>query len=225
MSSNYPDNPRWISLIGLVALLFVTAGCLAPAGTEIDDSKAVAEHVESRYEALDGFQATMVRTVERGGHNNTTRASVAFEKGNYLRIAYRTGPKAGAVTVIDDPEPARRFANGAAETGRADASDVYGALAADLVDQNDVVYDGTSTVDGHRVAVYSLTPANRSGEPTQPRLIERRVSVDVDRMVPIQVESTWRADGQEITETIRFTDVTLRAPQTPGAGAQEGVAP
>src|SRR6056297_1670117 len=107
MSRNYPDNPRRVSLIGLVGLLFVTAGCLAPAGTEIDDSKAVAEHVESRYEALDGFQATMVRTVERSGHNNTTRASVAFEKENYLRIAYRDGPKAGTVTVIDEPEPAR----------------------------------------------------------------------------------------------------------------------
>ena len=225
MSSNYPDNPRRISLVGLVGLLFVTAGCLAPAGTEIDDSKAVAEQVESRYEALDGFQATMVRTVERGQYNNTTRAGVAFEKGNYLRIAYRTGPKAGTVTVIDDPEPSRLLANGAAETVRADASDVYGALAADLVERNDVVFDGTSTIDGHRVAVYSLTPANGSGEPEQPRLLERRVTVDVERMVPIRLESTWRADDQEITETIRFTDVKLRAPQTPGVGAQGAVAP
>src|SRR6056297_3483270 len=165
MSRNHSDNPRRLPLVGLVGLLFVTAGCLAPAGTEIDDSNAVADHVESRYEVLDGFQATMVRTVERGGHNNTTRATVAFDKGNYLRIAYRDGPNAGTVTVIDDPEPSRLFSDGAAATGRADASEVYGALAADLVERNDVVYNGTTRVDGRRVAVYALTPAtNQSGD-------------------------------------------------------------
>jgi outer membrane lipoprotein-sorting protein len=223
MSQRHSDSVRRGVLVGLVGLLSVTAGCLAPAGTEIDDSDAVAEQVESRYETLDGFQATMVRTVESGGDRETTRATVTFDKGDYLRIAYHDGPNAGQTTVINDPSPSRLFAEGDVESSRADAAAIYGALAADLVEQYDVVYDGTDTIDGQRVAVYTLTPStNATGD--QRRLTERRVSVDVDRMVPVRMRSNWTADGAEVTETIRFENVSLGVPNSTGAATKGGAA-
>ncbi|MFB6179630.1 MAG: outer membrane lipoprotein carrier protein LolA [Halorientalis sp.] len=223
MRRNYPDTFRRVPLLGLV-VLSVTAGCLAPTGSKIDNSQAVGKHVENRYESLDGFQATMIRTVERGGTRNTTRATVAFDKGRYLRIGYETGPHAGSATVVEDPSAAKVLGAGEAAPGRGDSAQVYGAVAASIVRQNDVVYQGLSRVEGHRVAVYSLRPQTNRSE-TGAHLLERRVSVDLARQVPIRLRSTWAVDGQNVTETIRFTNIKLSAPRRQASGAQQGVAP
>ena len=205
-----------IRRVGLVGLLFVTAGCLAPTGTKVENSAAVAEQVESRYENVDGFQATMVRTLNRSTRSTVTRATVRFEKGESLRIAYQSGPRAGTVTVIDDPSPASVFGGTeAAATGAkadADAAEVYGALAGELVRSNEVVYAGADTLDGHRVARFTMTPsANSSDGVAQHNLTERQVWIDTERGVPLKVQSTMRASGATVTETIRFRNVTLTA--------------
>ncbi|RXK50561.1 LolA family protein [Halorientalis pallida] len=214
MSPPLRSGHRRRVVLGVVGLVFVTAGCLGAPGTEVDDPDAVAEQVESRYERLDGFQATMIQRVEVDDETETTRASVAFDKGDSLRIAYETGPKAGTVTVIENPS-AKLFA-GDAETD-AEASAHFGTVAADLVRENEVVFEGTERVDGRPTAVFSITPPEDAAT-TQP---ERRVWVDAKQVVPRRIESTWTEDGQRVNETIRFENVSLGVPAT-DAGTTPG---
>ena len=209
-----PENTvRRRTLLGVVGLVFVTAGCLGAPGTTVDDPDAVATQVESRYERLDGFQATMVRTVERGGDTATTRANVAFDKGDTLRIAYQTGPKAGTVTVVDDPS-ATRLLTGEQADSEADAA-TLGALAGDLVRESEVVYEGTERLDDRSTAVFSITPADEN-------VTERRVWIDTERVVPLRIESTLDADGRQVTETIQFEDVSLGVPQNASGSGFDG---
>lgn len=202
-------------LLGVVGLVFVTAGCLGAPGTEVDDPDAVAEQVESRYERLDGFQATMIQRVAVGDETETTRATVAFDKGDSLRIAYETGPKAGEVTVVENPS-AKLFSGERADADSEPAA-LYGTVAADLVRENEVVFEGTEQLDGRPTAVFSVTPPD-DATTTQP---ERRVWVDAKQVVPRRIESTWTEDGQQVNETIRFENVSLGVPAT-DAGTTPG---
>jgi outer membrane lipoprotein-sorting protein len=202
------------ALLGVVGLVFVTAGCLGAPGTRVDDPSAVAEQVESRYERLDGFQATMIQRVTVGDETETTRATVTFDKGDSLRIAYETGPKAGEVAVIENPS-AKLFAGGA--DADAEASARFGTVAADLVRENEVVFEGTERLDGRTTAVFSVTPPDDAAA-TRP---ERRVWVDTKQVVPRRIESTWIEDGQRVNETIRFENVSLGVPAT-DTGATPG---
>lgn len=208
-----PLRTRRRALLGVVGLVFVTAGCLGAPGTEVDDPNAVADQVESRYETLDGFEATMLQRVAVGNETRTTRATVAFDKGDSLTIAYHTGPNAGEVTVIENPST-KLFAGDRAETD-AEASARFGTVAADLVRDNEVVFEGTERVDGHPAAVFSITPPEDAAQ-TQP---ERQVWVDAERVVPLRIESSWTEDGQQVNETIRFRNVSLGAPaEAPAPG-------
>lgn len=214
MSPPLRSGRRRHVLLGVVGLVFVTAGCLGAPGTEVDEPDAVAEQVESRYERLDGFQATMVQRVEVDDESETTRATVTFDKGESLRIAYETGPKAGEVAVIENPS-AKLFAGGADTDVEASAR--LGTVAADLVRENEVVFEGTETLDGRSTAVFSITPPDDAAA-TQPK---RRVWVDAKQVVPRRIESTWTEDGQQVNETIRFENVSLGAPAT-DAGTTPG---
>jgi outer membrane lipoprotein-sorting protein len=194
------------AVLGVVGLVFVTAGCLGAPGTEVDDPEAVADQVESRYETLEGFEATMIQRVEVGNETRTSRADVAFDKDDTLRIAYETGPNAGEVTVIENPS-AKLFAGERADTD-VEASARAGTVAADLVRDNEVVFEGTERLDGRPTAVFSITPPEDAAE-SQP---ERQVWVDAERVVPPRIESNWTEDGEQVNETIRFENVSLGAP-------------
>ncbi|WP_336001426.1 LolA family protein [Halorientalis halophila] len=217
MSDVFAGWTRRRALLGVVGLVFVTAGCLGTPGTEVDDPDAVANQVESRYENLEGFQATMVRTLETGDETATARATVTFDKGDRLRIAYHTGPKAGEVTVIDDPSPARVLGGDAVGSSESDASAVYGTLAGDLVRENEVVFEGTETIRDRRTAVFSITPPT-DGDASETRP-ERRVWIDAEHVVPLRIESNWTADGEPVSETIRFENVSLGVPEKRGESA------
>lgn len=206
--------------IGVVGLVLVTAGCLGTPGTEVDNPEAVTDPVESRYEQLDGFQATMIQTVETDDRSTEARATVTFDKGDYLRIAYHTGPKAGSVTVVDDPSPSKLFAGTRTDTQRSDASTFYGTVVADLVRENEVVFDGRERLDGRPTAVFSVTPPG--DDEAMERSPERRIWIDTDRVVPLRIESNWTADGETVTETIRFEDISLGIPGYDASAASGG---
>jgi outer membrane lipoprotein-sorting protein len=187
--------------------MFVMAGCLGAPGTEVNDSSAVANQVESRYERLEGFQSTMVRQVEVENKTRTSRASVTFDKGDSLRVAYHTGPNAGEVTTVENSS-AKLF-TGERTDSESEASALYGTIAADLVREEEVVFEGRDRYDGRPVAIFSITPPKNASENRS----ERRVWVDVDRMVPLRIESTWTEDGTHVHETLRFENVSLEAPE------------
>lgn len=206
---------RWRTFLGVVGVVLVTAGCLGAPGTRVDDPSAVAEQVESRYDRLDGFRARMVQRVDVGTETRTARATIAFDKGDSLAIAYHTGPKAGTVTVVEDPS-AKLFAGEHAE--EPETSAVVGTVAADLVRENDVVFEGTARLDGRPTAVFSITPPPEAAE-SRPT---RRVWIDAERVVPLRIESTWTRDGRQVRETIRFENVTLGVPNQSAAAPPAG---
>lgn len=220
MTSKQPPDRRWsVRLLGLIGLL-LTAGCLAPVGTQINNPQSVAQQVETRYDALDEYQTTIERTVTVGDTAATTQAVVRFEKGESLQIAYRTGPNAGAVTVIDDPSPSNLLSTDAvaAQTAGAETPASYGAFAGHLVQSNNVTYRGTTVLNDHPAVVFSLEPT--ANEPAG-QLTERRIWIDAERQVPLRIESTWVQDNRNVTETIRFTNTSLSVPNT--ADAARGI--
>jgi outer membrane lipoprotein-sorting protein len=159
----------------------------------------------------------MVRTLETEDGTATARATVTFDKGDRLRIAYHTGPRAGDVTVIDDPSPARVLGGDAVGRSESDASAVYGSLAGDLVRENEVVFEGTERLRDRQTAVFSITPPTEGdGTETRP---DRRVWIDAEHVVPLRIESNWTADGESVSETIRFENVSLGAPEDKGESA------
>jgi len=201
------NRTRRRTLLGVVGLVFVTAGCLGAPGTEVDDPSAVADQVESRYEQLDGFQATMIQRVQVGTETRTARATVAFDKGDSLAIAYQTGPNAGEVVVIENPSA--KLLTGERTESESEVGAFYGTVASDLVRANEVVFEERDRIEGRPVAVFSITSPEGAAD-TRP---ERRVWIDVERVVPLRIESTWGEDGQRVHETIRFENVLLEEPE------------
>lgn len=215
MTANQPpDRRRSVGLLGVVGLL-LTAGCLAPVGTSVDDPQSVAQQVEARYDALDEYQSTVERTVTAGDETATTRALVRFEKGESLRIVHRTGPDAGTVTVVDDPSPSTLLSTDAvaSRTAGPETPASYGAFAGHLVASNNVTYGGTAVVNDRPAVVFSLAPpANETAD----RLTERRIWIDAERRVPLRIESTWTRDDRTVTEVITFTNTSLSAADAEG---------
>ncbi|NHN59480.1 MULTISPECIES: outer membrane lipoprotein-sorting protein [Halorussus] len=208
MSPNrLPHRRRSALLVGAVGLL-LTAGCLGSVGTSVDDPRSVARQVDARYDSLDEYRTTIERTVSVGDSTATTRATLRFVKDESLRIAYETGPRAGTVTVVDDPTPSTLLATDAAqaETAVGETPASYGAVAANLVRTNNVTYSGTTVLDGRAAVVLALEP---TANETATNLVERRVWIDAERRVPLRVVSTWRGESGEITETLRFTNTSL----------------
>ncbi|WP_134670639.1 sigma-E factor regulatory protein RseB domain-containing protein [Halorussus marinus] len=214
-----PDPRRSVSVLGVVGLL-LTAGCLGPAGTAVDDPESVAQQVEARYDALDEYTTTIERTVSVGETTRTTRATVRFEKGESLRIAHQTGPDAGTVTVVEDPSPATLLSTDAAATATpgAETPASYGAFAGRLVESHNVTYRGTAVVGDRAAVVLSIDPTNA----TTDRPAERRIWIDAERRVPLRIESTWERESGTVTETIRFTNTSVTAANA--TAAQGGVA-
>ena len=193
------------ALVVAVGLLLATAGCLGAAGGSFEDPDAVAQQVESRHDALDGYSATVVRTVSTDTSTRTTRATVTVENPDYRRVEYHTGPRAGEVSVTN-ATAAPVFSPTTGGTTPA----TYGSLSAHLVRGNDLEYLGRTELDGRRTAVVSLTPANATGTDGTATLLERRVWVDTDRLVPLRVRTTWETADGNVTETIGYRNVSLR---------------
>jgi outer membrane lipoprotein-sorting protein len=205
--------PRQRAVLAVaVGLLLAGAGCLGTADP-IEDPDAVAQQVESRHDALDGYRATVVRTVSTGESTVTTRATVTVENPDYRRVEYHTGPRAGEVSVTNaTAEPV--FSPATRGTG---TPATYGALAARLVRGNDVEYLGRTEIRDHEAAVVSLIPANGT-DGTSTTVTERRVWVDTERLVPLRVRTTWETADGPVTETIGYRNVSLRTGTDATAG-------
>lgn len=195
-------------LVGIIGVIAVLTGCLAPGSAAVNDPAEVAERVESRYERLNSLNAELVQTTTRNGHTTTSRGTVQFEKQKSVRIAYRSGPRAGTTAVVELPQPDSDV--GATTGANANTSKVYGAIAADVVRENVVEYERTTTLDGHRVAVVSVTPQNVQSELAAGRqVLERRVWIDTERAVPLQLKMKSTGPNGRITRTYRLHDVSV----------------
>jgi outer membrane lipoprotein-sorting protein len=217
--------------VGL-ACLALLAGCTTVPGSTLTDADAVGDRVETRYDAIDRYEATVTKTVQTNRGTSSVRARVTVETDDFARVEYRTGPRAGTVTTTDLSSASATAAT--VSTGVRAATDggvpTYGALAAELVRSNDVTVERTTILDGRRTAVVSLVPADGAnatrhgadgtgaadvtetsdGTNESATSVERRVWVDTERLIPLRVETTWTgANGEAVTETVTYSDVTL----------------
>jgi outer membrane lipoprotein-sorting protein len=213
--------------VGL-ACLFLLAGCTTVQNGSVTDPDAVGDHVQTRYDSIDRYEATVTKTVTGPAQTTTVRASLTVETDEYTRIEYQTGPRAGTVTTIDTSSA--RSGQPTLSTGARAAMDgavpTYGALASELVATSNVTVERTTVLDGRQTAIVSFVPDNTTDDRTTDVRVERHVWIDTERQIPLQIETTWSmADGESVTETVRYTNVTVtEQSQTTadGAGMAEG---
>jgi len=194
--------------IGLVVLL---AGCLAVPSGSISNADSVGEQVQSRYDAIDRYEATVTKTVEIDDSTSSIHATVTAAKSEFTRIAYHSGPNAGTVTKINASTSSNIDPTLSTNIQHPSESQVpsYGALAAELVRTNNVTVEQTAVLGERRTVVVSLVPHSTEQSETDDS-IERRLWIDSERLIPLQIETTWtKADGQTVTETVRYSNVTL----------------
>lgn len=200
----YTTRRRLLAAAGLAATT-ATTGCIGGLSTGSSvDAAAVERRVEQRYAALDGYEATVTRTVEVDGERAESTAKVRVDRGETRTVTYTAGPRAGE-TVVESADSGPLFDAGLGVDTAGTAAD-FGAVAGSLVDAADVTVERVTTHDGHRTAVLKLTPSD--AEETTGR--ERTVWVDLDRRIPLRVVTSWTTeDGADATVTVAYDDVTL----------------
>ncbi|MFC3478697.1 hypothetical protein [Halobacterium litoreum] len=200
----FTTRNRGAAVAAALVVVSLTAGCIGGLNGGAVDADAVGDRVEQRYAALDGYSATVTRTVEVGDRTTVQRAQVAVDRGDARRVTYRSGPRAGETAV--GPADAGPVFDAGVTGGQPATAAGYGALAEALVRTSDVSVERVTTYDGHRTAVVTFTPtANDSA-----RDVTRTVWVDLDRRVPLRVTTSWTtADGREVDVTVAYDDVTL----------------
>jgi len=191
--------------IGLVVLL---AGCLAVPSGSVSDADSVGEQVQLRYDAIDRYEATVTKTVDAGDRTSSVHATVTVDKSEFTRIAYHSGPHAGTVRKTSASSTATVDPILSTSLGPSSERQLpsYGALAAELVRTNNVTVEQTAVLGERRTVVVSVVPDSTE---TDDR-VERRLWIDSERLIPLRIETTWtRSDGQTVTETVRYSNVTL----------------
>lgn len=195
-----------VAVATALVVISLTAGCIGGLSADGSvDAAAVGDAVEQRYAALDGYDATVTRTVEVGDSTTTASAAVTV-RGDQREVTYNTGPQAGE-TVVGSADSGPVFD---AETG-ADAlatPAAYGELAESLVRTSNVTLERVTSYDGHRTAVVELDPReNATGDAAD---VTRTLWVDLDRKVPLKVNTSWTTtNGQSASVTVTYDDVTV----------------
>jgi outer membrane lipoprotein-sorting protein len=195
------------ALVGLVGVLLL-AGCIGlPTGGPAD-ADSVGESVQNRYDAIERYSATVTRTVETSSGTASASARLTVDTDDRMRVAYEAGPRAGTVETIDlssdrNAGPVLSTSLQRANDGRAVS---YGALASTLVRTNNVTLERTAVIDGRSTAVVSLVPHDAENGSAS---VERRLWIDTERRIPVRIETTWSDGDESVTETVRYTNVTI----------------
>lgn len=196
-----------------VASLLVLAGCAGFAGQLDDDQQQqVADRLADRLEELDGFEATLTTEVETSDRSITSKADVAvdFRTGEYRMETLQPEQNAGDVTLY----------NGSAMVSYDESENVYHTFDVEvdgpamgsnisaqfdqLVEQMDVIYNGTETVDGTETHKATLVPTNESDG----FVSSVTLWVETDRMIPVKMEME-SSSMANLTTTVTFSDVEL----------------
>jgi|AntDeeMinimDraft_5_1070356.scaffolds.fasta_scaffold22497_1 outer membrane lipoprotein-sorting protein len=203
-----------VAVTAALAVLTLTAGCIGGLSADGSvDAAAVGETVEQRYAALDGYEATVTRTVDVDGTTTAEARATVTVRDEQRAVEYTAGPRAGETVEVSADEPV--FGAGASSDGPGTAAG-YGALAEALVRTSDVSVERVTRHDGHRTAVVALQPReNATGDVAN---LTRTVWVDLDRAIPLKVVTSWTtAAGQEATMTVAYDDVSLVENQSASA--------
>lgn len=196
-----------------VAAVLVLAGCAGFAGQLDDDQQQqVADRLADRLQELDGFEATVTTNIETGDRSMTSKADVAVDlgTGEYRFETLAPNRSAGDVTLY----------NGSAMISYDASENVYRTFDVEmdgpamrpnisaqfdqLVEQTDIIYNGTATVNGQETHKATLVPTNESDGFVD----SVTLWVDTDRMIPVKME--MESSGMaNLTTTVTFSDVEL----------------
>lgn len=196
-----------VAVTAALAVLTLTAGCIGGLSADGSvDAAAVGNMVEQRYAALDGYEATVTRTVAVGGTTTSEASASVSVSGERRAVEYTAGPRAGQTVEASADEPV--FGAAAGSDAPATAAG-YGALAEALVRTSNVSVERVTRHDGHRTAVVELQPRENATSPGV-TAVTRTVWVDVERAIPLKVVTSWTTpDGERATMTVNYDDVTL----------------
>jgi outer membrane lipoprotein-sorting protein len=196
-----------------LAALLVLSGCAGFAGQLDDDQQQqVADRLADRLEELDGFEATMTTEIETSDRSVTSKADVAVDlrTGEYRTETLKPEQNAGDVMVY----------NGSSMVSYDASENVYHTFDVEmdgpamgsnlsaqfdqLVEETDIIYNGTETVNGQETHKATLVPTNESDQFVDAVTLW----VETDRMVPVKME--MEASGMaNLTTTVTFSDVEL----------------
>lgn len=209
---------RRIALSVAIVVALLLAGCSAVPSGEVSASPAqIGEQVQSRYDSIDWYTATVERTVSTPDGERTASANVVVKTGEWMQVTYHRGPRAGTTTSVslsDRTAPQALYTMQQAGADRSHPPSL-GAMATTVTRMHNVTLDRTTVVDGHVVAVLSIDPHNASVDETH----SQQLWVDTQRQIPVRYESTWTDEnGQKTTETIRLSNVTIHESQPPTTG-------
>jgi outer membrane lipoprotein-sorting protein len=206
--------------VGLAALL-VLAGCAGFAG-QLDDGQQqqVADQLADRLQDLDSFEATVTTEVETDDRSVVSKTDLAVDltTGEYRMEILAPNRSAGDLTVY----------NGSAMVSYDQSENTYRSFDVEmdgpamgsnisaqfdqLVEQTDIIYNGTATVNGQETHKATLVPTNESND-----FVESvTLWVETDRMIPVKMEMESSAMAN-LTTTVTFSDVELNPEFEDGA--------
>lgn len=203
-----PTNRRIALTVGIVVALLL-AGCSAvPSGTVSGPPAQIGEQVQSRYDSIDWYSATVDRSVTTSEGTTTTSASVVVKSGEWMQVTYRSGPRTGTTTHVslsDTSAPQALYKMQWSGTDQSHPPSL-GAMATAVAKTHNLTIDRTTVIDGHVVAVLSIDPRNGTTDPNE----RQHLWVDTQRRIPLKYVSTWTdTNGQKTTETIQFSNITI----------------
>lgn len=207
------DSP-WRTLLALVLVaLAVTSGCVGSVGSLDSGLTAdqISDHVQTKYEQIDSYEATVETRIDGPNTTRTTRSHVVAKPQLGFQYSEYLAPEdmAGDVVVTNatttwsydaSENSARRFdTSGITQSTQPD----YGELVEHYQDRYDVTVDGTTTVADRETYVVHLTPKNASQQFTG----EMTLWVDTERWFPVQQRSSYTIDNETTTVTTTYHDL------------------
>jgi len=201
------------ALTVLVVGAVLLSGCSAAIGPLSDDTeREVVEQVSERFNDIDGFSAVQEAHIVYDGTNTTVRAKTWSRPGTGQSRTKILQPadQAGDVTVTgndsiwmyDQSENTATRMNVSLNTS---SQLLSGEQLQHLVDRYDIVYEGTTQLDG--VETHKLTlSTNESAIDSALGTAEMTMWVHAEKQFPVKIESVV---GDDIRTTVQYENISI----------------
>ncbi|MFC3957054.1 DUF4367 domain-containing protein [Halovivax cerinus] len=202
-SIDAPLTRRVLPVAAVVALLLL-AGCSAVTLDGDPDPERIGELAEERYDDIDSYSATI--TYHADGERLSVQEVVAapHENKQYIETVESGGESSELVTVSNgsvtwtyqpDENTVRLFDQ---STPLENVS--YSEQIEEMVENSEISYDGTDTVDDRDTHVVTVVPDDTNGT-------ETTYWLDQETYFPVKYELTHRFDGETSVMTVEYTDL------------------
>lgn len=188
-------------------ILGMTAGCMSgtPTTDEVN-AKTLDNVAENRYNTVDGYTATVSRTVTIGENTTTARATVTTH-GAQQQIRYLRGQNAGTTTTQSVDRP---IFTTTPPTTITPIPASYTALTDTLSGTHTINVEKLIRYHGAQTAVVTFTPTTET--PTaNATVVSRTVWINIPQKLPVKIIESWTTpSGQPVTVETTFADVHIQ---------------